>query len=163
MTLDETLLSFEESYQNQPWYGESLMKLIERMTLVDVNFRPTTETRSAGERLAHIVAWRKLILERLQGNEANKDMSEDNDFPGPDAYTEQSWQDLLSELKSNHATLLEWIPKVKDTSAMVPGSKGNDGHPYSYDYLMRGLIAHDIYHQGQMALLVAISQSSLEN
>ncbi|MEQ9301866.1 MAG: DinB family protein [Cyclobacteriaceae bacterium] len=161
MSPQETLLSFDESYQRQPWYGESLLKLIDRMTLEDVNFRPTGKTKTAGERLAHIVAWRKLILERLKGNAAFIiKMNTPDDFPGPDTYTAQSWQDLIAELKSTHAELLEWIPKIKDTKAMVRGSKGNDGKPYSYDYLIRGLIEHDIYHQGQMALLVAIVHSS---
>lgn len=160
MNPEETLLSFEESYQQQPWYGESLVNLIDRMTLEDVNFRPTGKTKTAGERLAHIIAWRRLILERLKGNGENIDMSGENNFPRPDTYTEQSWQDLISELKSTHVELLEWIPKIEDPSTLVPGSKGNDGKPYSYDYLIRGLIEHDIYHQGQMALLVAIAHSS---
>ncbi len=164
MSPEETLLSFEESYQNQPWYGESLLKLIDRMTLDDVNFRPTGKTKTAGERLAHIVAWRKLICERLKGNaDYTVKMNSMDDWPGPSDYSKEEWEKLIAQLKSIHTELLNLIPKVKDTDALVPGSKSSDGHSYTYAYLIRGLIAHDIYHQGQMALLMVISQSSKEN
>jgi uncharacterized damage-inducible protein DinB len=161
MNPEETLLSFEESYQQQPWYGESLLKLIDRMSLAEVNFRPTGKTKTAGERLAHVVAWRKLIIERLKGNpEYTVKMNSSDDWPGPDTYTQDVWEDLILKLMSTHRQLLDLLPKVENTEAMVSGSLGDDGQPYSYAYLIRGLIAHDIYHQGQMALLVSIAQSS---
>ncbi len=157
MQPDETLLHFNNSFESQPWYGESLLQLIDRMTIDQVNHRPTKNTKTAGERLAHIIAWRRLIIKRLQGNaEYIIEMNTPTDWPGPTLYDHESWQAMIIELKETQQQLAALIPEVKDYNAIVPGSKGHDGNGYSYAYMIHGVIEHDIYHQGQMALLVSM-------
>ena len=104
------------------------------------------------ELVKHVTAWRIFALEKLRGNTGYDIATPEQDWPPTGTITETRWQQILSELSASQRQLLETLSLVDDEKLLetVPGRE------YDFYFLLHGVIQHDLYHLGQMALLKKI-------
>jgi uncharacterized damage-inducible protein DinB len=103
------------------------------------------DTHSIIELVAHMVAWRRFVCKRMEGDTEYK-VTDEMNFP-----RETDWQKVLSELEKGQADLLRAIqafPLTKLHEIVPHGS-----HQYTYYTLLHGIIHHDLYHTGQIMLM----------
>ncbi len=92
----------------------------------------------------HMVAWRKFVTERLSGNN-DFDINDKNNFP-----LESDWQKATSELERSQNAFLEALAQF-DPSKLdrtVPTRKD------SFRKILHGIIHHDLYHLGQITMII---------
>jgi hypothetical protein len=102
-------------------------------------------THSIIELVANMVAWRNFVISRLGGNNDFTVTNELN-FPSP-----SDWEIVLNTLdQSQHElfTAIQQFPegRLRD---LVPHAE----HKYTFYTLLHGIIHHDLYHIGQIALV----------
>ena len=100
--------------------------------------------------LLHILAWRTYLLRQLQG-EADYDIETNSvvDWPAYQNEGAAFWPRAVTSLKENQQHLLTLIRSFSEEQLMetVPHRR------FSFAFLINGLIQHDVYHLGQIALL----------
>jgi uncharacterized damage-inducible protein DinB len=134
----ETLLKeLQDAYDGEPWYGDSL-----RATLNGVDEAKLRERPRIAELVAHIASWIEVTNRRLDGEIF--EVTQEVNFRAPAA-----WADDLARLDTAHKALLTRIAKLTDADL----DKKLAGKPHSVEYAIRGVVQHNIYHQGQIALL----------
>jgi uncharacterized damage-inducible protein DinB len=134
----ETLLDeLNDAYDGEPWYGDSL-----RQTLGGIEESRVHERPRIAELLAHITSWIEVTNRRLDGEVF--EVTQDVNFRTPAA-----WADDLARLDAAHKSLLARVAKLTD--ADLDGKM--PGKPHSIEFGVRGVVQHNIYHQGQIALL----------
>jgi len=71
------------------------------------------------------------------------------DWPAVTDTSEAAWTKTLEELRSNHQALRAAIRELDEAKLdeNVPGTT------YSVYFLLHGVVQHDLYHAGQIALL----------
>jgi hypothetical protein len=90
-----------------------------------------------------MVAKRNFVIEHLNGN-PDFDISDDLNFPQtPD------WQSLINSLQVSQQNLIDSISKFP--TDRLKEKVGN--RSYSYRAMIQGIVHHDLYHLGQIALL----------
>jgi len=59
------------------------------------------------------------------------------------------WNELKEEFKQSHESLIELIKQKDDNwlSTKMPGKN------FSYNFMLKGIMQHDLYHIGQVNLL----------
>ena len=131
----------ERSFDQQPWYGPSIIA-----TLKDISsnkaFNRLPESHSIIELVCHMTAWRKFVIDQLRGNP--REINEAENFPPP-----TTWEDAMTALQQSQADLLKAIDSF-------PEDRLNEKVPlreYCFYFMLNGLIQHDVYHLGQIALL----------
>jgi uncharacterized damage-inducible protein DinB len=105
------------------------------------------------ETTLHMVAWTEEAASRVRGNEARE--PERGDWPPmPDATTEL-WNETIAQLGAARQELLDALEKVheEDLYTQVSRAQGTDGSRNTRAQTASGLLEHDIYHLGQIALL----------
>jgi uncharacterized damage-inducible protein DinB len=134
---------YRNSFEGFAWHGPPVMEILKEVT-PDQADRRLGKHHSIHELVAHMTAWRTFALEKLNGNEAY-DVSEELNFPDP----LHPWADTLNALRRSQEELLAALGKITAAklAEKVPGKK------YSFYTLLHGIIHHDLYHLGQIALI----------
>lgn len=129
------------------WHGPALRELLINLTPQQAAARPLENTHSIWELVGHITGWETVFRLRLAGQQTTE--PEAGDFPPPEDVSEQAWAQALAELDASHEKLLGVLAGLADS--MLDDTVV--GVAYSVRFLLRGLIRHNVYHAGQIALL----------
>jgi uncharacterized damage-inducible protein DinB len=138
----------KRAFSGKAWHGPSVMEMLENVTAEQAAAHPIPGAHSIWELVLHIRNWERVALRRIE-EWAPIEVSDEEDWPAVGETTEQAWNNALNALAVNHGALREVIAHLDDSrlSEILPGTQ------YSVYFLLHGVIQHDLYHAGQIALL----------
>lgn len=144
------IAEYEKVFSGDPLYGKSLLAILENVPADKINYQ-----LSAGNSIAqiaeHILIWRIFTLEKMRGNQTYRiEINSEADWQKNRQYSPADWADLIQRIKDNQKAILAELATKND--AWLDTHLGNSPHPYSR--LLESTLQHDIYHIGQIALLV---------
>jgi len=135
--VESLLKELQDAYDGEPWYADSL-----RQTLDGIDDARLGERPRIAELVAHITSWIEITNRRLDGEIF--EVTDEINFRTPGL-----WADHLARLDQAHRALLDRVAKLTDAEL----DQKMAGKPHSVEYGIRGVVQHNIYHQGQIALL----------
>ncbi len=109
--------------------------------------RPIPQAHTIWELVLHIAVWESVVRRRLAGEVVQP--SPEQDWPPVLDTSEAAWKNTLAELERGHRQLRQSIAALND-DRLKDRVPGKDDSVY---VLLHGLIQHDLYHAGQIALL----------
>jgi uncharacterized damage-inducible protein DinB len=138
----------KRAQEGQAWHGPSLRELLDGVTAEQAAAKLIPNAHSIWELVNHIIAWEQIARRRLEG-EGVIEIPDEVNFPPVNDASEAAWQSTLRSLEASHHSLRESIKKIDDAKLeeIAPGTS------YSIYFLLHGVIQHDLYHAGQIALL----------
>jgi uncharacterized damage-inducible protein DinB len=125
----------KRSIAGTAWHGPAVMELLADIDAAKAAARRIAGAHSIWELSLHIAAWNKAAVRRLSG-----DVTDTSD---------EAWQRTLELLRSNHRELQEAISGLDDARLDQPILEGMS----SVYVTLHGVIQHNLYHAGQIALL----------
>jgi len=138
----------KRAQEGQAWHGPSLRELLVGVTAEQAAAKPIPNAHSIWELVNHVVAWEQIARRRLEG-EAATEIPDEVNFPPVTDASEEAWQATLQSLEASNRSLREGIKRIDDARLEEIAS----GTSYSNYFLLHGVIQHDLYHAGQIALL----------
>ena len=138
----------DRGFAGEAWHGPSLMQLLEGINPEDAAEHPIRGAHSIWELANHIAAWKTIVQHRAAG-EAVKDVTAEQDWPPPFEVSEAAWTRALEDLRASHARLRGVIERLREEQLAHKAA----GEKYSIYFMVHGLIQHDLYHAGQIAVL----------
>lgn len=140
---------FRRAYSGQAWHGSSLTELLNGVDAARAAARPIPGAHNIWEIVLHIAAWDTAVRQRLAGERAEIYQTE-LDWPQVADTSDAAWQDTLTTLARAHDELLGAMGGLDDARLSEPILAGM---PSVYGTL-HGVIQHDLYHAGQISLLL---------
>lgn len=137
----------DRAFQGEAWHGPDLMQLLDGLSADDAAKYPIRSAHSIWEIVNHIAAWNMIVRRRAAGESV--DVTPDLDWPPVGETTDADWQHTVEHLKDSRARLrriVESLPEEK-LREKVPVQD------YTHYGMLHGLIQHDLYHAGQIAIL----------
>ena len=140
------------AYDGDAWHGPPLRKLLEGVTPGQAVFRPRPQLHNMWELVMHVTAVRNLVRGRLAGRPTELTPAEE--WPPVPPVSEESWAKALADLDAAQAELLTAIGQLDETRLWenVPG------RDYTVYVMLHGIVQHDLYHAGQVALLKTLGK-----
>jgi uncharacterized damage-inducible protein DinB len=155
MTEKERLIDqFEREIEGQPWHGSSLARILDGVSAAQAAARPHPEAHSIWEILLHMTGWKREVTRRARGAVAAE--PEAGDWPAIGDATEARWRAALADHLGAHQELLALLRTLSEAqlAARVPGDAAAFvGAGLSVMATLWGLVQHDVYHSGQVAIL----------
>ena len=144
---DAIVDQLHRAYAGEAWHGPSLSEILTGVTAPVASAKPISGAHSIWELVLHISAWIIAARRRLVGDPA--ELSAEEDWPAITSHTEEAWRQTLAALEREHTALREAIRQLSDDQlrAKIPGAD------YSATFMLNGVIQHNLYHAGQIALL----------
>ena len=97
-----------------------------------------------------IAAWDDAVLRRTGGEAL--ELSDEQNFPPVKDTSEAAWRKAIEHAKHTHNELVKAVAAFPDSrlQEQVPG-KTESYH--NFFYMFSGIVQHELYHAGQIALL----------
>jgi uncharacterized damage-inducible protein DinB len=137
----------KRAYEGEAWHGPSLKEILADVTAEQAARHPIRSAHSIWEIVLHIVAWEGAVRQRLEGEYVVEPA--EGDWPAVGDTTEAAWQESLAILESNHMRLREAIDRLDGARLFEPLAEAKP----SAHFTLHGIIQHDLYHAGQIAML----------
>ena len=138
------------AFEGGAWHGDSVLEILAGVSAKTAAARPIADAHSIWELVLHIAAWDKVVIRRA-GGEAVKLSGKQNFLPVKDI-SEAAWRNVLTLLKATHAELLKTVAAFPD-SRLQERVPGQEQEYYNFYYMFSGIVQHELYHAGQIALL----------
>ena len=141
--VERMLLELNANFDGDAWHGTPLRRLLDDIDDAKASAHPIANAKSIAELVAHISAWIEIVQRRLAGESV--DVTPEMDFLRPDA----SFAALVERLERAHTLLVDTVARTpeKDFDRTVAGKS------YTVEHMLHGLVSHNAYHAGQIALL----------
>lgn len=137
-----------------PWYGSAVSNILDGIDADTAAAHPITGVHSIWELVVHMTAWVNETKRRLEG--APHRPPAEGDWPAVRSTTREAWADALAALRQAHEELARTIAAAEDSSlsSQIGGAQVDAmGNPVTYYQTIVGILQHDTYHAGQIALL----------
>ena len=140
--------TIERSVSGPMWHGPSLFDLVDDVTPEQAAEHPVAGAHSIWELVLHVTAWTEIVRERLAGS-AKSDPTPEEDWPPVKDTSPDAWRTAIERLKEAHRELAADTARMDD-STLIGRVPGKD---HSVLVMMHGIVEHDAYHGGQIAIL----------
>jgi uncharacterized damage-inducible protein DinB len=135
------------SFRGEAWHGPCLQELLRDVSFEQAAAKPVASVHSIWEIVLHITAWIDAGRRRMDGEPL--ELSAEQDWPAVPEPSDASWKIALGNLEGAHE-------KLRGAIAALDSERLDDrvqGKPYSIYFLLHGVIQHNLYHAGQIAIL----------
>ena len=151
--VDRIVKHYEAVLNGEPWHGDAIWEILGRISAQSAAARAPFGGHTAWEIVRHMAFWEQVGAKRLRGERAGLVEAEELNFPPTPEVTEENWRQALEEFRASNRSfrtaLAELDPaRLNDLTAAGKRTFYGEAH---------GVIEHDIYHAGQIALLSKIA------
>jgi uncharacterized damage-inducible protein DinB len=138
------------AFDGEAWHGDSVFEILAGVTAAQAAARPIKSAHTIWELVLHVAAWDGAVLRRLGG--AAVELSDAENFPAVKDASDAAWREALAQVRRVHEDLVKTVAALPDSrlDEVVPGKEG--AH-YTFYYMLHGVVQHELYHAGQIALL----------
>jgi uncharacterized damage-inducible protein DinB len=134
-------------FDGNAWHGPSVRELLADITAERARVKPLAHVHSIWEIVLHIAAWERAVRRRLEGEEVER--SAEEDWPPVQDTSEVAWKKTVDSLEQGHQELRSTIARLSDAQLQDKVT----GERESVYVTVHGVIQHDLYHAGQIAIL----------
>jgi uncharacterized damage-inducible protein DinB len=138
------------AFEGSAWHGDSILELLADVNAKTAAVRPIKDAHSIWEILLHIAAWDDVVSRRIGGTAVT--LTDELNFPAVTDTSEAAWSQTIETTKKTHHELIRAVAGFPDSrlAEQVPGKTQNY---YNFYYMFSGIVQHELYHAGQIALL----------
>ncbi len=129
------------------WHGPSLAELLADVDARTAAARPVDGAHTIWELVLHITTWRDVARRRLEGEVIEP--PDEVDWPPVTEASEEGWRRALASLEDAGRRLEATLASFDETDL----DRRAAGVAYTNYILAHGVVQHDLYHAGQIALL----------
>jgi uncharacterized damage-inducible protein DinB len=142
----------EREHTGEPWHGSPLTRILSGVDHARAAATPLRGAHSIWELVLHLTAWKNETRHRLTGGRAGE--PREGDWPAVGEPTAERWREAREKLDLSHQLLVSAVKEFKEENLPVPTNdpRSDDIAPTYYELLM-GILQHDVYHAGQIAVL----------
>lgn len=143
---------FSQVFNGNPWLDESFSKKLDGLSEIEAFTQSPDHNHSVAEVVSHITEWRKEILRRLTHNSSEIMLTDESpeNWRRLEQLQQTGWQQLYIDFKQSQQQLINLLESKDDT--FLSEQLGNTN--FTREYFVAGLLHHDLYHLGQIGLIL---------
>jgi len=138
------------AFDGDAWHGDSVVEILKGVNAKMAAAHPIKNAHSIWELLLHIAAWDGAVLTRTGGTAVQ--LVDEQNFPPVKDTSDAAWHKASEHAKHTHNELVKAVAAFPDArlQEQVPGKTQSY---YNFFYMFSGIVQHELYHAGQIALL----------
>ena len=147
-------------YDGDPWHGSSITAVLAGVDAKTAALRSIPNGHTIWELVLHMTSWTREVTSRVRGTPPKSP----EDWPVPKATGgETAWRAALDDLAAAQKELEQTVAALKPDDLLRWIGDQRDpalGTGQTMGTLIRGLLQHHTYHEGQIAILKRAAESS---
>lgn len=160
MAMSETEISrivdeLQREFAGDAWHGSPLHEILADVDYRQALARPIERGHSIWELVLHMTAWKHEVARRVGGAPAGEPL--EGDWPTlPADPDDAAWREAVVALGTAHRALVAAIERLPEPVLFEPTNDPRNratGQGVTHYVMLHGVVQHDVYHSGQIALL----------
>lgn len=136
----------QRAFEGNAWHGPSVREVLADVTPEQAAARPIPAAHSIWEIVLHMRFWEAAVEARARGSKL--EVTPERDWPRVTDSSVEAWRASLQALERGHRRLRSTIGRL-DASQLAE----QIGPRTTLYGLLHGIVQHDLYHAGQIAVL----------
>jgi uncharacterized damage-inducible protein DinB len=145
--IDLLLTQLDQAYDTRSWHGTNLRGSIRGLAPEQAAWRPSPGRHSIHEEVVHCAYWKYAATRRLTGEKKGGFPLEGSNWFDRDGADAARWKADVRLLEACHRRLRGKV------AALEPRDLDRRVGSVTLQFLVSGIVAHDLYHAGQIQLL----------
>ncbi len=138
----------DRAYSGDAWHGPNLLRLLDGLSAEHASKHSIQGAHSIWELVNHIAAWNTIVQHELDGDVV--EISTERDWPPVWDASDVAWMRSLETLSESRRRLRKAVEGLRDEQLDEKPVARSDNSRY---LMLHGLVQHDLYHAGQIAVL----------
>ena len=136
------------------WAGQNYTKKLSQVTEEQLFLRPIEGMHAIAEILSHLTLWRTETILKIKTGEGSKtDECEENWLP-LQKLKKKGWEKIKSDYDQSLSDIIELLEEREDSflDELYFDTDFKDHYPYRF--VINGMLHHDLYHLGQLGIII---------
>ena len=147
---------FRQLFEGGSWQGESFVKKLEQIKEKDAFKQPASGANCIAELIWHCLYWRAVLINRLSGIDFKTNVTSNQmDFLPRTELKELGWPLLWQLFQKSQDDIVNSLSVKTDDFLSTEYQPG-----HTMEFLLEGIIQHDIYHLGQIGLIIRLNETN---
>jgi len=147
--IDLLLDMLDRAFDKSAWHGTTLRGALRGLDAKTALWRPAPDRHNIWEYLLHAAYWKYIVRRHLTGDKTARFEKSPSNWPGvPENATARDLRDDIAFLRKEHRLLRDSLAQFPDRRLDEPCGKN-----LTFRAIVGGVVAHDLYHTGQIQLL----------
>jgi uncharacterized damage-inducible protein DinB len=146
--IDRILDQMDRAFSGDAWHGPPLKSLLDGLLAEDASKHPLDGAHSIWEIVQHITTWNTVVRRELVGETLT--ITPEQDWPPVWEASDAAWQRSVESLVEARSRLRTVVQGLRDEELDEKPSKRTNNSRY---VMLHGVVQHDLYHAGQIAVL----------
>ncbi|MGB5461281.1 MAG: DinB family protein [Eudoraea sp.] len=151
-----------ELQKGKPWVGETFDKKLAAITAKEAFRRPLPQLHSVAELIAHLTSWRKDMILKIQTGKGSLTTDSHENWPTNSELESIGWEKLKEAYKKSLSDVIMLLQSKDDQFLDEHYYDIDFKGTYPYSFAIEGMLHHDIYHLGQMGLVIKLIKENTE-
>ena len=154
-TLIKSIIQQYQDVQNgKLWIGSTFKSKLNQVDEACVFTRPIKGLHSIAEIISHLTLWRKETILKIRTGKGSKTDDCEENWLTNDKLENVGWKNIKSEYDNTLLELIELLTNKEDEFLDEHYYDTDFKGYYKYDFVIRGMLHHDIYHLGQLGIII---------
>jgi len=145
--VERILDQLHRSMYGEAWHGPAVMEHLAEVDAKTAAARPIAGAHSIWELVLHITAWLGAVKTRIGGKAV--ELTDEQDWPPVTDSSKAAWERAVRGLRDAYEQLRDAIEGLDEQALLTPVP----GRQHNLYFLIHGVIQHNGYHAGQIAVL----------
>jgi uncharacterized damage-inducible protein DinB len=147
-----------KGHSSDPWHGPATADLLAGLSPSMAAARPVANGHSIWEIVLHMTGWQREVARRLGG--AAPGLPDEGDWPVPPESSGGAWDRAKTELRESLEQLADAMSALseQDLESRIGTSSRPLGTGVTKAETVIGMLQHNAYHSGQIAILIKALQ-----
>ena len=156
LRIENYIRQLGQLYEGGSWNDECFMDKLKTVDDKRALLQPIPGKHCIAELVWHCTYWRTVLSRFLQGDNGFRERTiEDQNFLSRESLQQKGWTSVLSDFKESQTCLIALLSTKHDDFLEEEFREGK-----TFDYIIEGVIHHDLYHLGQIGLVISMLNSA---
>ena len=154
--IQSMIRQMREIQSGKLWVGTTYEQTLNKIDAAQVFSRPLDNIHSVAEIISHLTFWRmETVLKVKYGTGSKTDDCEENWLPN-DKLEPLGWKKLKYDFDKSLTLLIDLLQDKEDDFLSEEYYDPDFGGLFPYEFVLNGMLHHDIYHLGQLGLIIKL-------
>lgn len=149
-------------HHGKGWIGVSFEKKIQGISDIDF-FAQAEGMHSIAEIISHLTTWRFEAILKIRTGEGSITDDDPSNWMSNEELRKVGKDEILRKHTESLSELLTLLKQKNDGFLDKPYYDTDFKSNYPYNFLIQGMLQHDVYHLGQIGLLIKCLRSNPNN
>lgn len=154
--IEDIVRQLNDIQESKNWVGTNFAARLNSITENEAFVRPLPNLHSVAEIVSHLTAWRKDTIVKIRTGTGKMTVESEENWLDYDTLQKIGWDAIKADYQNSLTELIELL-RVRDDEFLRqeyydPDFKGY----YPYQFVVDGMLHHDIYHLGQIGIVIKL-------